>query len=50
MDVAVNEKEDELGVRKESALMADIAAASDEQAIEQVRIAALGRRARCRRC
>ena len=43
MDLAVNENADDIGVL-ESALMADIAAAADEQAIEAVRVAALGKK------
>jgi phenylalanyl-tRNA synthetase alpha chain len=43
MDLAVNENTNDIGVL-ESALMADIAAAADEQAIEAVRVAALGKK------
>ena len=43
MDLAVNENANDIGVL-ESALMADIAAAADEQAIEAVRVAALGKK------
>ena len=43
MDLAVDENANDIGVL-ESALMADIAAAADEQAIEAVRVAALGKK------
>ena len=43
MDLAVDENANDIGVL-ESALMADIAAAADEQAIETVRVAALGKK------
>ena len=43
MDLAVNENTNDIGVL-EKALMAEIAAAADEQAIEALRVAALGKK------
>jgi phenylalanyl-tRNA synthetase alpha chain len=43
MDLAVNERQDDLGAL-EAALMAEIAGAGDEQALEAVRVAALGKK------